>query len=188
MIELSEDNGCLVFIYPTKRGGQAFMRECLGPILDPLLRSMMIMHNLSDSFSAALGSMNAVNLLEEFEVMQQRIAELCANLSENEELAFHGPPGTVSTFELVYSSTHDVSIDHAIWSDWWVRQEKPRLRNFMTQYFRMGRRASGTQQLPDVSQGNLVQQIVDGVQARTDSERAHTPIEVGVFVVSRRRL
>jgi hypothetical protein len=44
--ELSMDNGILFFVYPTKTGAKTFMQHYLGPIIEPLLRTVTVVHDL----------------------------------------------------------------------------------------------------------------------------------------------
>ncbi|KAK3070637.1 hypothetical protein LTS18_015049, partial [Coniosporium uncinatum] len=75
LVELSPDNGTLMLVYPTRTGGRTFMDEYLGPILDPLLRSMVVIHGLSANLSSTLGPMKAVDEMLEYDKMQMKLEQ-----------------------------------------------------------------------------------------------------------------
>ncbi|KAK5149386.1 hypothetical protein LTR04_007126 [Oleoguttula sp. CCFEE 6159] len=184
LVELSPNHGTFIFIYPTRTGGRTFMNEYLGPILDPLLRSMVVVNGLSADLSSTLGRMAAVDSLPEFETMQRKINMLCRQLSRGSSSLerFHGRS---ATFSLVYSSKEEVVVDRKVWaSDWWIKQEKPRIRTTVAKFFRMA------QKLPadsNIMPTDLIQEIINGVASKPYAESA-TPrngIEVGVFVIKR---
>ena len=187
MVELSPNNGCLVFIYPTKAGGECFLKHYLGPVLDPLLRFMVVTNSLSFDFSSSLGAMNSVGALHNFETMRRRIYTLCERLDGKTPTSAERLHGIKSLFSLVYSSKEYVSLDRKIWSDWWIRQEKFRVKESVSSYFRTSMQLPVAEPgRPEIHQGAFVQQILDGVaqkEARSPSEK----IEVGVFVIERRK-
>ena len=184
MVELSPRQGTLCFIYPTKRGAQTFMRQYLSPILDPLLRSMCIINGLSVDLGSDLGTMAAVDEMYTFETMSRRIQTLCQDLSpptkENERSS-----GRRARYTLQYASKQEVLLDRKAWADnWWIKQEKPRVREVLARYFRMARR------LPvdsDVTPTNLIHEVLDGVSSRPYGRNPEptSGVEVGVFVIRR---
>lgn len=182
MIELVPGNGCLVFIYPTKTGAKTFMNDHLGPILDPLLRSIAIVNNFSADLSNSIGHMISVDRMMEFEIMRRKIDILCNEINKDmpsTKQRLHGLPGG---FSLVYSHKGEIKLDRKTWSDWWVKQEKPRIRTAVRDYFRVpGRLPSNAEFMPT----SLIQEILDGVSTRRCENMLNTPTEVGIFVIKR---
>lgn len=184
LVELSPDNGTLIFIYPTKRGAQTFANEYLGPILDPILRSMVVVNGFSSDMGQQLGKMAAVDELPDHDMMKRKIMSLCSSLSQSSPgmERFHKIP---TNFELLHSSTEEVTLDRKIWSeDWWAKQEKPRIRETISRFFRKANRAQ-----EDQTPVSLVHEVLDGVAQKSYPEGKENPsgIEVSVFVISRSR-
>ncbi|KAI4833537.1 hypothetical protein E4T44_09358 [Aureobasidium sp. EXF-8845] len=184
LVELSPDNGTLIFIYPTKRGAQTFVNEYLGPILDPILRSMVVVNGVSADMAQQLGKMTAVDELPDHDMMKRKIMSLCSSLSQSSSgmERFQRIP---TNFELLLSTTKEVILDRKIWSeDWWAKQEKPRIRETISRFFRKANRAQ-----EDQTPVSLVHEVLDGVAQKAYPEGKETPsgIEVSVFVVSRSR-
>lgn len=186
MVELSPTNGCLVFIYPTRRGGQTFESQYLGPVLDPLLRSMVVTHGLSSGFSTSLGTMSSVGALHSFEAMKRRTECLCETLNGDMPSSAERLQGVQSSFSLAHSSKQQVSLDRKVWSDWWIRQEKPRIRKAVLDYFRTSKQLPVVEAgKPEIHQGSFVQSVLDGVANRPPRVQPSDKIEVGVFVIKR---
>jgi hypothetical protein len=184
LVELSPDNGTLIFIYPTKRGAQTFVNKYLGPVLDPILRSMVVVNGFSSDMAQQLGKMAAVDELLDHDMMKRKIMSLCSSLSQSSPgmERFQRIP---TNFELLLSSTEEVTLDRKIWSeDWWGKQEKPRIRETISRFFRKANRAQ-----EDQTPVSLVHEVLDGVAQKSYPEGKETQsgIEVSVFVVSRSR-
>ena len=60
LVELSCDNGHLLFVYPTRAGGETFMSQYLAPVLEPLLRKLMVINELKSDFVSSLASMGSI--------------------------------------------------------------------------------------------------------------------------------
>lgn len=186
LVELSPDNGTLLFIYPTKQGANTFLREYLGPILDPMLRSMCVINGLSVDLGSSLGKMCAVDSMHSHDSLQLNISQLCHKLNQqsNHLERFHHRP---ATFSLDYASKQEVKLERRVWAEsWWVKQEKSRVRDVVSKYFRMSRR------LPpdaDVTPTNLIHEVLDGVMSRPygNAPEPVKGIEVSVFVIKRSR-
>lgn len=184
LVELSPDNGTLIFIYPTKRGAQTFMSDYLGPILDPILRSMVVVNGFSSDMGQQLGGMSAIESLPDHDTMKRKILQLCKSLSKSSPSMerFQKIP---TKFELVLSHTKEVHLERKIWAEsWWAKQEKPRIRETISRYFRMANRAQ-----EDQTPVSLVHEVLDGVAQRPyqDGREERGGIEINVFVVSRSR-
>ncbi|KAI4718359.1 hypothetical protein E4T48_05424 [Aureobasidium sp. EXF-10727] len=184
LVELSPDNGTLIFVYPTKRGGQTFVNEYLGPVLDPILRSMVVVNGFSSDMGQQLGKMAAANELPDHDMMKRKIMSLCSSLSQSSPgmERFQRIP---TNFELLLSSTEEVTLDRKVWSeDWWAKQEKPRIRETISRFFRKANRAQ-----EDQTPVSLVHEVLDGVaqKAYPEGKERQSGIEVSVFVISRSR-
>ena len=179
LVELSPDNGTMLFIYPTKEGGTAFTSRYLGPILDPVLRTMINSHNLSADIAIDLGRMDAVEHMASFEAMKRKINTLLGKLNR-------GTTSKGMSYSLVYSSKESVHVERRVWTDWFVQQETSRFRHVTTRYFQRARRLPDQ---PHVNYAVLTREIVEGL-----TERRYQPgeepgsgdgIEVGVYVIRR---
>ncbi|KAF1983272.1 hypothetical protein K402DRAFT_176306 [Aulographum hederae CBS 113979] len=180
-IELSSDNGILLLIYPTKRGGRTFMDEYLGPIIDPLLRSMVVMHGLSSDLGSQLGLMPAVDQLWDYDTLLGKIEKFCREMSvstTNDDV----PKSGHHTYSILHASAEVVHPERTVWAkDWWVKQEKTRVKEAVNKYYRLAKNLPNeTETMPT----HLYQQVLDGVGDRPyPSGNPATGIEVGVFVI-----
>lgn len=187
LVELSPENGLLLFIYPTKTGGQNFMRNYLGPILDPLLRSITVVHDLSSDLGKSLGQMSSVRYLDEYEKLKHHVTRYCAAMSANGNgnNGNNGSPDAAKPlYTVVHASREEAVLERAAWADdWWIKQEKPRIRDTVNKYFRQ------VKKLPEsgMTASNLIQEVLDGVANRMPEADGKEPsgIEVGVFVVKK---
>ncbi|KAF4554457.1 Hypothetical protein D9617_4g002110 [Elsinoe fawcettii] len=180
LMELSPDNGTLLFIYPTLAGAQTFLREYLGPILDPTIRMMKSINDLPLELATSLGSMTAAKSMLDFDTLSERVEELCAAL---------GQPNTTmqkfsrkqSQFVLESASKETVKIERPVWTDhWWIKQEKPRIRETINNYFGRGARTGESTPM------SMTNTLLDGVSKKKyPSGEPQNGIEVGVFVIKR---
>jgi len=186
LVELAPDGGSMLFIYPTKRGAHTFATEYLGPILDPLLRSIVVLHKLSADVGLTLGKMAAVEHMVEFEIMKKKINLLLRKLNRGNISQTGGPATAIfkGSYNLVYSGTQDVPLDRKVWTDWWAQQETLRIRDVMGRYFK---RAQRLPEDTDITSAVLVREIIDGVMSRPygDAPAPTAGVEVGVFVIQR---
>lgn len=188
LIELSPHNGSLLFIYPTRIGGETFMREYLGPILDPALRTLAVTQGFSADLNKSLGTMASVDQLLDYETLQHRMVTLCARLTQRSSAAerFHGRRPILT---LSYAAKKYVKLGRNAWArDWWTKQEKPRLREAITKHSReaqkLPRRDHGN---PPKSASELWQSLLDDVEKRAygHGQEPEHGIEVSVFVITR---
>ena len=181
LIELSPNQGSLVFVYPTALGASTFALKYLGPLLDPLLRTMVGIHGLSADVGSAVGKLAAVEHMLPFEAMVRKISLLLRKVSRG---TGNSNPGYVTPkYTLTHLSKEVVLLDRKAWMEWWLHQETPRIRAVMDRYYRRAVRLPSD---PLISAGVLVRQIIDGVAARGyEGREPDDGIEVGVFVVKR---
>jgi len=185
MVELSPDHGTLLFVYPTKRGAQTFTRDYLSPVLDPLLRSMCIINELSVDLGSAIGRMRAVDTMPTFDTLTRKMQQLCRDLSQDGNSLSRFSRGTRPTFSLQSATREEVMLERKVWAEnWWVKQEKPRVREELSKYFRIARK------LPvdsDVTPTNLIHEVLDGVTSRPyrSGDEPSCGVEVAIFVITR---
>ena len=189
LVELSPKNGSLLFIYPTRSGGETFMRKYLGPVLDPILRTMVVLNGLSSDLCSSLGDMRAAHQLPEHEVLRQRISTLCARLTQGNVAIqrFHGRP---PCFTLSHASTQSVKLQRGVWAkEWWAKQEKTRLKDTITRRYResMARRTITHDSQHPTPGAVLLQQLLEGVGGSKNKQDVVSDdlIEVSVFVITR---
>lgn len=188
LIELSPHNGSLLFIYPTRTGAETFMREYLGPILDPLLRTFAVTQTFSAEMNRTLSSMASVDLMPEFETLRRRMESLCDRLTNKPSTAerFHGRRPNLM---LSYASKQEVMLNREAWSkDWFNKQEKMRIRESLTKHSRdvqkLPRRDTDNERL---SSSELLERLLNGVEKNPYSpgKEPTQGVEVGVFVITR---
>lgn len=216
LLELGQ-NGVLIFIYPTQKGGKTFTREYLGPIIDPLLRKLMISENLHGSLLDELGSMPAVKDLLSFEDMQARVQAFCSGLT-----ASTSPGGSVTTsrpkektaipslnvraktstspekltsahqhaeYLLLDAFPYSVHPTKKAWAeDWWVKQEKPRIRRIVADYLAknsgMRQREGAGKDTPLFAGFEMVETILNGVKDLKYADPADAPSPMQVHAPS----
>lgn len=178
LYELSSDGGSLIFIYPTSNGASTFTSKYLGPLLDPLLRTMVGVHGLSADLGADVGKMAVIDHMLSFENMGRKLTILLGKLNRGGSLGRSKPK-----YALVHKKCENVQIDRKAWTNWWIHQEASRIREVLNRYFQRAVR------LPqrETTAGTLVREILEGVETRayTDYDAEREGIEVGVFIVKR---
>lgn len=181
LVELSPDNGTLIFIYPTKKGAKTFTTDYLGPVLEPLLRTIVVVNGFSADMGSSAGKMVAAAALPDHDVMRLRIQNLCATLSQTSPRMekFHRKQ---ATFSVIYAAKEEVKLDRAVWAEsWWCKQEKPRLRETVNRYFRKANRASEEKTPP-----MIIQELLDGVASNPYRNGEPTSaIEISAFIIKR---
>ncbi|EAW09873.1 uncharacterized protein ACLA_040890 [Aspergillus clavatus NRRL 1] len=187
--ELSPDGGSLLFIYPTRRGGSAFKSQYLGPILDPLLRQLVVVNELSTDIGRYLGKLSSVSHMEDFDTMRHNLSELCRALSSSSS----------SEFTIVDARKGSAHLDRNLWAEWYIHQEKARMKEVLSLYWQNGRRLPVSKAAsniahpyilaPDkeVTSAMLLGEILDGIRRRPYGEESepHDGVELGVFVIRR---
>lgn len=178
LTELSPKDGILLFIYPTKSGARTFMQEYLGPILDPLLRTVTVVHDLHSELGRNLGQMGAVNYLDDYDHLETKVRKFCESLSERQSTG-----DAQFNYDVIHAAQEEMVLERSAWADdWWIKQEKPRVREVITKYFRKSKK------LPtgELSGANLIQEVLDGVSNREyQGSPPKNGVEVGVFIVKK---
>jgi len=179
LIELSPRGGNLIFLFPTKNGAVTFKKEYLGPILDPLLRHLITVHDLSTDIGSSLSNMASVDAMVEFETLKRKISTLCRRLNRPT------PSSTTSSsssgeYSLVHASTGVIPLGRALWSEWWVMQESQRVKDVLHLYWRAALRLPTDK---GITASTLWREIMEGIKKRPYEEEPVNGIEMGVFVV-----
>lgn len=180
LTELSPKKGSMLFVYPTKRGASTFTSRYLSRILDPLLRALVEVHQLSYGLAESLSNMSAVADMYEFEALKAKLSSLCRQMTNRISTSdLHR-----SHFSLVYASAAEVAIDRKTWTEWYLKQEHARFKRTLETYWGRGKRLS---QLESASAGTVLREFIDGVNKMTVDEAGEMGpgIEVGVFVIRR---
>jgi hypothetical protein len=182
--ELSSDNGVLLFIYPTRTGAKTFMQKYLGPIIEPLLRSVTVVHDLHSELGRSIGQMSAVNYLDDYEKLEEHVRSFCAKVTEHTNSQKSSADEKCS-YEIIHASKEEVAPSRMAWADdWWIKQEKPRIRDAITKYFRKSKK------LPtgELTGPHLLQELIEGVSTREYDDGPPTEgLEIGVFIVQKVR-
>lgn len=182
MQELSDNNGSLVLIYPTKTGATTFSQKFIGPLLDPILRELVVLRGLATTLAESLGRMSAADVLVEFDEMQKKVERLCSKMNQRHDIL-----NSRSAFILSHSQTCKVSLSNDTWMNWYVDQEFPRLKQDMIEYRinggRLARSVSGSSEMTEAA---LAREITSSLMKSAKLEPAEA-IEVGVFVIKRAR-
>jgi hypothetical protein len=95
-----------------------------------------------------------------------------------------GPNDNKAVYTLTRASKEEAFLERSAWAnDWWIKQEKPRIRDTVNKYFRQ------VKKLPEsgMTASNLIQEVLDGVANRkAEDDRPKTRgVEVGVFVIKK---
>lgn len=200
MIELVPGNGHLLFIYPTRAGAQEFCSSYLGPIVEPLMRQMLVVHGFSQDLIRSICTMPAANDMMPFETLKLKTEMLCDELRNTQDpRIMRRLYGSGGLFSLVYAEPHLMDLNRDVWSDWYVKQEKQRIREAVNREFRRSNRATASW---EITPRSIVQEILvdvggdrnsdgSGKQPRAyplGSEPIGKKIEVGVFIIRREAL
>jgi hypothetical protein len=209
IVELNEKRGHLIFIYPTRRGAETFMRDYLGKVLDPLLRQMMVINRLTAGICEEVGRMSAISEMFGYEELQARLTAYCRSISSSDESngmsrKFQPLENKKVQYEVVFSGKAEAKLDAAVWSEWWCRQEKPRIRDIFESWVRRepgraqssstyGENVMGMQSQRMASDHgsltggsmSLLMAVLDGVKkAAKEKELDERPgVETGIFVI-----
>ncbi|KAK5800453.1 hypothetical protein VI817_002665 [Penicillium citrinum] len=188
LCELSPDGGSLLFIYPTKKGASTFKSQYLGPILDPLLRQLVVVNGLSADVGRYLGKLSTVSQMDDFATMRANIVTLCESLSSQS-----------SQFQIADAGRANANLDRNLWVEWFIHQEKARMKEVLSLYWQNGRRppankvmstgGSGHMVDKEVTSAMLLSEIFEGIRKRPygDDNEPRDGVELGVFVIRRTR-
>ncbi|KAL8804859.1 MAG: hypothetical protein Q9200_005657 [Gallowayella weberi] len=183
MSELKPDSGCLVFIYPTKQGALTFKHDYVGPILGPVLNTMIGVRGVPQYLAENINRLEVMDTMSRFDMLRVRITRLIKSMNEKGK-------GSVHRFTLASSSKETVHLGRGVWAEWFLEQEMPRVRKLVDNYYgRTPGRMEPSVQDQDFTAAGMVSEIIDGIKERPyePSSEPHGGIEVGVFVIKRIR-
>lgn len=180
MNEVAVDGGTMLLIYPTKRGATTFVKQLLGPVLDPALRQMVILRGLKTDLAERIGSMKSLDAMMDFDTMKCQIENVCLALNATAETE-----RSQSLYSLTCCETADVTLDRNTWMAWFIEQEQHRFKQEFVDYHKEGGMlAHGEAGNNDLTAGMLVREIVSSLQ-KEKSVMAQQAVEVGIFVIKR---
>lgn len=148
--ELSPQGGSLLFIYPTRTGARHFDRQYLGPVLDPLLRKLMVLYMLRDDLLWSIRNMGAIDKMAEFEGLHRKLERFCSGFIRaiNEEsmrgkerpIAQGFKPQHDSSYpktrvRLVHAQKATIQLNDNSWREWWSQQEQLRIREAVKRHY-----------------------------------------------------
>lgn len=185
LIELSPENGVLFFIYPTKTGARTFMQHYLGPIIEPLLRTVTVVHDLHSELGRSLGQMVAVNYLDEYESLERHVRSFCGNLNQNGSNGQRSNVNYKCSYQVIHAAKEEIKLERTVWADdWWIKQEKSRIRDVVTKYFRKSKKLPSG----EMTGAHLIQEVLEGVSTREYQDGPPSKgVEVGVFIIKKTR-
>ncbi|KIV78687.1 hypothetical protein PV11_06311 [Exophiala sideris] len=179
LLELCSNNGTLLLVYPTRTGAATFANRYIGPIIEPFLRQFILVNGLYTHVAANLGKMASVEGMKSFEEMERLVAAMCERLNQR------SPPRSLpSRYEIVHAETAEVVLEGAIWKDWYIDQEQPRLRQNLVDYHKAGGRMPSRVGQIEVTTSMLAREVVDGIRQSRETA-GNAGMEVGVFVIRR---
>lgn len=126
LVELNDNGGSLLFIYPTKTGAKQFVKNILGPVLDPLLRKLMVLHVLREDLLWRIRNMPAVDSMADWDALKLRMEKLVGSLGR-------ASGGTLAV-EMAYASTAQIRVNDESWREWWCQQEQMRIREIVKRH------------------------------------------------------
>ncbi len=179
LLGLSSNNGTLLLIYPTKTGASTFASKYIGPVIEPFLRQFILLNGLYVDIAMQMGRMAAVSGMKSFEEMEELLLGMCQALSQR--APSRGPP---SRYVVAHAEAIEVVLDRALWKDWYIEQEQPRLRQNLVDYHKAGGRMPARVGQIEVTTGMLAREVVEGVR-QSQEAAGNAGIEVGVFVIRR---
>lgn len=184
ILELSPDGGSLLLIYPTKTGAKQFINEYLNPIMEPLLRRLMVLYALRDDLLWQISKMQAIDGMQDFSGLKRRLQHICHSLTTGHgdpnappapagELTYRPPIPT----DLVFAEKVEVQLNDYSWREWWTAQEGARIRDVVKKHVEnhpvsRARAKEMEMDLKDFWQGygvpgDLAREVLDGVKAVT---------------------
>ncbi|KAL8848375.1 MAG: hypothetical protein Q9221_006574 [Calogaya cf. arnoldii] len=182
MSELKSDGGCMVFIYPTKQGANTFKHSYVGPILGPVLSTMIGVRGIPENVAEKINKLEAMDVMSRFDLLKNRINRLIKGMNEKGN-------GNLHQFKLVLNSKEKVHLGRGVWAEWFLEQELPRFRQIVDDYYgRTPGRGVPQAHNQDYTAAGMVGELIDGIKERQyDGGEPQEGIEVGVFVIKRIR-
>ena len=163
-----------------------FKRDYLGPILEPLLRSICIVHGIPLEAGKKVAEMLAVNRMLEYSEFRARLQAFCNTLNDG-SLAHERNHGRGVKFSVEYASKQEMLLPKEVWAaHWYTKQEKPRISHILNSFFSKGSESKKLPDEQDITAPNLVKEILDRVSKDSYTRGEPTKgVEFGVYVVKK---
>ena len=196
-------SGTLLFIYPTKAGADTFLRTYLNPLLDPVLRTIILNRALSSHIGPEIARMTAVPHMVSFDRLVRKLGALLRKLNQRHASTTSTAgaastsalaPATGSTttgqsnckYALVHATRARAQLPRKAWERWWIQQETPRIKAATAEYYRVGKSLPEDQRISSTA---LAREIVEALAKRGYAPGEATGegegVEVGVFAIKR---
>lgn len=161
------------------------MKNYLGPIIDPLLRTVTVIHDLTSDLGKNLGTMASVDYLDEYEQLAAHVEQFCKKLNGGDS-SRKSISEQQATYEVIQASKEEKLLERSAWADdWWIKQEKPRVREVVTKYFRKAARLPTN---TEMTSAHLIEEVLNGVSKREYlGGEPKKGVEVGVFIIKKTR-
>lgn len=125
--------------------------------------------------------------MEDFDTLKNNLSMLCRALSSSS-----------SQFSIVDARKGSAYLDRDLWTEWYIHQEKARMKEVLSLYCQNGRRFSTHKATSssiantyilaadkEVTSAMLLSEIIDGIRRRPYESEPRDGIELGVFVIRR---
>ncbi|KPI44095.1 uncharacterized protein AB675_6587 [Cyphellophora attinorum] len=169
--------GGLLLVYPTLAGARTFKTYYKDPILDPLLRRIISLRGLTTRAGEALGRMDALDVMMDFDDMQSAIERICRGLEARSTAA-----GRASHFTLEHAERIEVVLEKRTWIQQFIAQESSRMKQDLIDYQKSGQRMPAKDF--EASPAALAREVEDGIRNSTEASGG-IGIEMGVYVIRR---
>jgi len=178
-------HGNLLVVYPTRAGAETFAFECLGPVLDPVLRSASMTYRLGSDLAREISRIPSTRYMLSFEDLEKKVTAFARRMSPS-----GGQHGQTSrpAYEVKFAKKATVPVPSRTWEHWWSQQESARVKHLIQRFYGEGGVSLDTGS--HVSAAGIAREILEGVEKRVHSLDVVQPeadIEVGVFVITRTR-
>lgn len=171
--------GALLLIYPTVAGARTFKTYYKDPVLDPLLRRFMMLRGLTTKAAEALGRMDAIDAIKDFDDMHAAIEAICHGLGRHPT-----PSSRASRFTIEHAERTEIVLDRATWIQQFLTQESSRMKQDLIEYQKSGQRMPTELEGVQASPGALAREVEDGIR-NSRVNVGDIGIEMGVFVIRR---
>jgi hypothetical protein len=169
--------GGLLLVYPTLSGAKTFKTYYKDPVLDPLLRRIISLRGLTTKAGEALGRMDALDVMMDFDDMQSAIERICRGLEARSTVT-----GRASRFTLEHAERIEIVLEKRTWIQQFIAQESLRMKQDLIDYQKSGQRMP--EKGFEASPAALAREVEDGIR-NTREVSGGIGIEMGVFVIRR---
>ncbi|KAH7330747.1 hypothetical protein BKA66DRAFT_577577 [Pyrenochaeta sp. MPI-SDFR-AT-0127] len=127
--------------------------------------------------------MSAVASQDEYESLKAQFERFCKALDKG------ASTDKRSVYTVIHASKEEIPLERSAWAnDWWIKQEKPRIRDTVSKYFRQMKKLPES----EMTGTPLIQEVLDGVANKeqedgdeSSSNSGPKGVEVGVFIIEK---